>query len=133
VRYLFIATDGTLEYSTDEDKDNDYYYGIVEPIGFESTWLQNENDVKKLANWIKEKVPGVANNSIYLIDEDDDFKLVYDKGIAMFDLTVKKGILVSESIKLSSSLTKNKEDLTRVIELLIHKLNEPNRNNSSSL
>jgi hypothetical protein len=51
-----IGESGTLEYSTDEDKDNDYYYGIVEPIGFESTWLQNENDVKKLANWIKEKV-----------------------------------------------------------------------------
>jgi len=51
-----IGQSGTLEYSTDEDKDNDYYYGIVEPIGFESTWLQNENDVKKLANWIKEKV-----------------------------------------------------------------------------
>ena len=84
-------------------------------------------------NWIKEKVPGVADNSTYLIDEDDDFKLLYDKGIAMFDLTVKKGLLVSESIQLSSSLTKNKEDLTRVIELLIHKLNEPNRNNSSSL
>jgi hypothetical protein len=51
-----IGESGTLEYSTDEDKDNDYYYGVVEPIGFESTWLQNENDVKKLANWIKEKV-----------------------------------------------------------------------------
>jgi len=84
-------------------------------------------------NYVTQKFPAIADNSIYLIDEDDDFKLIYDKGIAMFDLTVKKGILVSESIKLSSSLTKNKEDLTRVIELLIHKLNEPNRNNSSSL
>lgn len=84
-------------------------------------------------NYVTQKFPAIADNSIYLIDEDDDFKLLYDKGIAMFDLTVKKGLLVSESIKLSSSLTKNKEDLTRVIELLIHKLNEPNRNNSSSL
>ena len=84
-------------------------------------------------NYVTQKFPAIADNSIYLIDEDDDFKLIYDKGIAMFDLTVKKGILVSESIKLSLSLTKNKEDLTRVIELLIHKLNEPNRNNSSSL
>ena len=83
-------------------------------------------------NYVTQKFPAIADNSIYLIDEDDDFKLIYDKGIAMFDLTVKKGLL-SESIKLSSSLTKNKEDLTRVIELLIHKLNEPNRNNSSSL
>lgn len=84
-------------------------------------------------NYVTQKFPAIVDNSIYLIDEDDDFKLIYDKGIAMFDLTVKKGLLVSESIKLSSSLTKNKEDLTRVIELLIHKLNEPNRNNSSSL
>lgn len=84
-------------------------------------------------NYVTQKIPVITDNSIYLIDEDEDFKLIYDKGIAMFDLTVKKGILVSESIKLSSSLTKNKEDLTRVIELLIHKLNEPNRNNSSSL
>ena len=81
-------------------------------------------------NYVTQKFPAIADNSIYLIDEDDDFKLIYDKGIAMFDLTVKKGLLVSESIKLSSSLIKNKEDLTRVIELLIHKLNEPNRNNS---
>ena len=84
-------------------------------------------------NYVTQKFPAIADNSIYLIDEDDDFKLLYDKGIAMFDLTVKKGLLVSESIKLSSSLVRNKEDLTRVIELLIHKLNEPNRNNSSSL
>ena len=84
-------------------------------------------------NYVTQKFPAIVDNSIYLIEEDDDFRLIYDKGIAMFDLTVKKGILVSESIKLSSSLTKNKEDLTRVIELLIHKLNEPNRNNTSSL
>ena len=83
-------------------------------------------------NYVTQKFPAIADNSTYLIDEDDDFKLLYDNGIAMFDLTVKKGLLVSESIKLSSSLTKNKEDLTRVIELLIHKLNEPNRNNSIS-
>jgi len=87
----------------------------------------------KYPNYVKKRVPGIADNSIYLITEDDDFRLIYDKGIAMFDLTIRKGILVSESIKLSSSLTKNKEDLTRVIELLIHKLNEPSRNNSSSL
>lgn len=86
----------------------------------------------KYPNWIKEKVPGVANNSTYLINEDDDFRLLYDKGIQMFELTVKKGLLVSESIKLSSSLVRQKEDLTRVVELLIHKLNEPNRNHSSS-
>lgn len=86
----------------------------------------------KYPNYVTRKVPGIADNSIYLIHEDDDFKLLYDKGIAMFDLTIRNGILVSESIKLSFTLVKNKEDLTRVIELLIHKLNEPNRNNSIS-
>ena len=83
-------------------------------------------------NYVTEKNTAIVDNSIYLIDEDDYFKLLYDKGNSMFDLTIRKGLL-SESIKLSSSLTKNKEDLTRVIELLIHKLNEPNRNNSSSI
>jgi hypothetical protein len=57
-------------------------------------------------NYVTQKFPAIADNSTYLIDEDDDFKLLYDNGIAMFDLTVKKGLLVSESIKLSSSLTK---------------------------
>jgi hypothetical protein len=115
-------------------------YGEIEKFHHlsESKFEKYENTISvnmgsfKYPNYVKKKVPGIADNSTYLITEDDDFKLLYDKGIAMFDLTVKKGLLVSESIKLSSSLTKNKEDLTRVIELLIHKLNEPNRNHSSS-
>lgn len=83
--------------------------------------------------WIKEKVPAIIDNSIYLINEDEYHKLIYDKGIRMFKLTVKNGLLVSESISLSTEFTKNKEDLLKIIELLIHKLNEPNRNYSSSL
>lgn len=83
-------------------------------------------------NYVTKKFPGISDNSIYLIHEDEDFRLIYDKGIAMFDLTIRRGLLVSESIKISSSLSKNKEDLTKVIELLIYKLNEPSRNHSSS-
>jgi len=116
-------------------------YGDIEKFHhlLESKFEKYENTITvnmgsfKYPNYVKKKVPGIADNSIYLIAEDDYFRLIYDKGIAMFDLTIRKGLLVSESIKLSSSLTKNKEDLTRVIELLIHKLNEPSRNNSSSL
>lgn len=115
-------------------------YGDIEKFHHlsESKFEKYENTITvnmgsfKYPNYVKKKVPGIADNSIYLIHEDDDFKLLYDKGIAMFDLTVKKGLLVSESIKLSSSLTRNKEDLTNVVKLLIHKLNEPNRNHSSS-
>lgn len=47
-----LGESGTLEYSTDET-DN---YVNKEPVIFESTWLQNSEDVKKLANWIKDKV-----------------------------------------------------------------------------
>lgn len=47
-----LGQSGTLEYSTDETED----YNSKEPIIFESRWLQNEDDVKKLANWIKDKV-----------------------------------------------------------------------------
>jgi hypothetical protein len=115
-------------------------YGGIEKCHhlLESKFEKYENTINvnigsfKYPNYVTRKVPGIADNSIYLIEEDDDFRLIYDKGIAMFDLTIRRGILVSESIKLSSSLTRNKEDLTRVIELLIHKLNEPSRNNSSS-
>ena len=98
---------------------------------YESTISVNIGSFK-YPNYVTRKVPGIADNSIYLIAEDDDFRLIYDKGIAMFDLTIRKGILVSESLKISSSLVRHKEDLTRVIQSLIHKLNEPSRNHSSS-
>ena len=47
-----LGQSGTLEYSTDETEE----YNSKEPVIFESRWLQNEDDVKKLANWIKDKV-----------------------------------------------------------------------------
>ena len=53
--YVFgndIAQSGTLEYSTDEESS----YGYKEPVIFQSNWLQNENDVKSLADWIKSQV-----------------------------------------------------------------------------
>lgn len=53
--YVFgndIAPSGTLEYSTDEDSS----YNYKEPLVFQSSWLQNESDVKSLAEWIKSKV-----------------------------------------------------------------------------
>ena len=53
--YVFgndIAPSGTLEYSTDEEDS----YNYKEPLVFQSSWLQNESDVKSLAEWIKSKV-----------------------------------------------------------------------------
>lgn len=53
--YVFgnqLGYSGVLEYSTDETAD----YQTKEPIIFETSWLQNETDVKNLANWIKNKV-----------------------------------------------------------------------------
>lgn len=46
-----LSPSGQLEYST-EDTD----YTTKDPIVFESKWLQNEADVKSLANWIKTSV-----------------------------------------------------------------------------
>lgn len=47
-----LGESGTLEYSTDESAE----YANKEPITFTVNWLQNEQDVKKIANWIKTKV-----------------------------------------------------------------------------
>ncbi len=47
-----IGQSGELEYSTDESDS----YNFKEPVIFKSSWLQNESDVKSLANWIKDKV-----------------------------------------------------------------------------
>jgi hypothetical protein len=46
-----IGQSGTLEYSTDDSAE----YANKEPVIFESRWLQNEYDVKQLANFIKNK------------------------------------------------------------------------------
>ena len=53
--YVFgndLGQSGTLEYTIDDTSE----YSHKEPIIFDSTWLQNEDDVKKLAAWIKDKV-----------------------------------------------------------------------------
>jgi hypothetical protein len=53
--YVFgndLGQSGTLEYVIDDTAE----YNYKEPITFDSTWLQNEDDVKKLATWIKNKV-----------------------------------------------------------------------------
>jgi hypothetical protein len=46
-----LSPSGQLEYSTGDDD-----YTNKEPVVFESKWLQNEADVKSLANWIKTNV-----------------------------------------------------------------------------
>lgn len=81
--YVFgnhLEESGTLEYSTDET-DN---YNHKEPVIFQSTWLQNESDVKSLANWIKEKVVNrgkVVEMSVFgnpLISVGDIVTVKYD-------------------------------------------------------
>jgi hypothetical protein len=47
-----LGSSGDLEYKTDGLNE----YATVEPIIFQSTWLQNEADVKSLALWIKNNV-----------------------------------------------------------------------------
>jgi len=47
-----LGDSGELIYSTDELND----YVTKEPVTFKSFWLQNEADVKSLANWIKNNV-----------------------------------------------------------------------------
>jgi hypothetical protein len=47
-----LGSSGDLEYVTDELND----YVTKEPAVFISSWLQNESDVKSLANWIKSNV-----------------------------------------------------------------------------
>jgi len=47
-----LGNSGELEYYTDELND----FVTKEPVVFASTWLQNESDVKSLANWIKSNV-----------------------------------------------------------------------------
>jgi len=47
-----LGSSGELEYKTDGLND----YTTVEPVIFQSTWLQTESDVKNLATWIKSHV-----------------------------------------------------------------------------
>lgn len=47
-----VGFSGDIEYATDPVSE----YAVKEPASFESTWLQNESDVKELADWIRSKV-----------------------------------------------------------------------------
>lgn len=51
-----LGQSGELEYVTE---DNDYL--VKEPITISTLWLQNLNDVKKIASWIKSKVINRGN------------------------------------------------------------------------
>jgi hypothetical protein len=51
-----IGFSGDIEYNTSVATD----YAVSEPIMFESSWLQNENDVEELANWIIGRVVNKA-------------------------------------------------------------------------
>ena len=51
-----IGFSGEIEYTTSPGTN----YATLEPVIFESTWLQNEKDVKSLAEWIKERIVNKA-------------------------------------------------------------------------
>lgn len=47
-----LGKSGVIEYTTGDESN----YAVKEPITIETNWLQTATDVKKLADWIKEKV-----------------------------------------------------------------------------
>lgn len=51
-----IGFSGDIEYTTSAASE----YAVAEPVIFESNWLQNENDVKSLADWIQGRVVNKA-------------------------------------------------------------------------
>ena len=75
-----LAPSGQLEYSTDEANT----YTTKEPVIFESKWLQNLDDVKALASWIKTNVVNkgkVINLKVFgnpLISVGDIVTINYD-------------------------------------------------------
>jgi hypothetical protein len=59
-----LGDSGELVYRTDSNNT----FNTKEPVSFQSSWLQNEQDVKNLANWIKSNVVNkgkVINMSIF--------------------------------------------------------------------
>ena len=59
-----LGNSGELLYKTESNNT----FNTKEPVVFQSNWLQNENDVKSLANWIKSNVVNkgkVINMSIF--------------------------------------------------------------------
>ena len=51
-----VGFSGEIEYSTSTSSE----YSTIEPVIFESKWLQNDNDVKSLAEWIRGRVANKA-------------------------------------------------------------------------
>ena len=51
-----IGFSGDIEYNTEPASE----YAVPEPVTFESTWLQNEVDVKNLADWIQGRIVNKA-------------------------------------------------------------------------
>jgi len=51
-----IGFSGDIEYNTEPESE----YAVPEPVTFESTWLQNEVDVKRLAEWIQSRIVNKA-------------------------------------------------------------------------
>ena len=109
--YVFgnhLEESGTLEYSTDETDS----YNHKEPVIFQSTWLQNESDVKALANWIKDKVVNrgrVVNMSVFgnpLISVGDIVTIKYDyQGFAGTEKLIVTSISHRYSEGLETSIT----------------------------
>jgi hypothetical protein len=59
-----LGDSGELVYSTDDTSD----YSAKEPLVFKSSWIQNEQDAKNLAEWIKAKVVNkgrIVNMSVF--------------------------------------------------------------------
>ena len=103
-----LGNSGELEYSTDELND----YVNKEPAVFISSWLQNESDVKSLANWIKSNVVNkgkVINMTIFgnpLISVGDivSIKNVY-QGLAGTESFIVTEVKHSFSEGLETSIT----------------------------
>jgi hypothetical protein len=103
-----LGNSGELEYSTDELND----YVNKEPAVFISSWLQNESDVKSLANWIKSNVVNkgkIINMTIFgnpLISVGDivSIKNVY-QGLAGTESFIVTEVKHSFSEGLETSIT----------------------------
>lgn len=89
-----LGNSGELEYHTDELND----FVTKEPVVFASTWLQNESDVKSLANWIKSNIINkgkVINLKVFgnpLISVGDIISIKY----ALQGLTGNEKFIVTE-------------------------------------
>jgi hypothetical protein len=77
-----LGSSGTLEYVNNPESE----YATVEPVIFESAWLQNLSDVKSLADWIKTKTVNrgkvvtlqVFGNPLISVGDIVSIKYVYE-------------------------------------------------------